>query len=96
MDRPRNFPDRLARGPWVPLDVARQLTATLTVLHRWAKTHQVTDSAIGLLIKIQMADLEHLLELDRTCDLLVTAERWEHALQGVQRLTRWLTAPKSG
>ncbi len=96
MDYPRNIPERLACGSWVPPEVAAQLTASLRVRHRSAKTHGVTDRAVGLLIKIQMADLEHLLDVGDTCDLLVTADRCEHALHDVQRLTRWLTAPRSG
>ncbi len=83
-------PQRLAPGPWVPLPVASQLVPCLRLLQRWVACHPDIDPPLALRIKLQMAELGHLIDLGEACDRHVPAERWEHAMQELERLTAWL------
>jgi len=84
----------LALGAWVPLEVETQLLHHLRVLHAWATAHEPLEPSIALLIHIQLADIEHLLDLGLHCNLLVSADRWRAAVQELASLTEWLTAPR--
>jgi hypothetical protein len=92
MGHRQNLRAFLGSSAWVPLEVAAQLTQHLTVLQGWANAHEPLDPAVALLINIEMADIEHLLDLGEACNLLVSAARWPAAVRDVELLTEWLTA----
>jgi hypothetical protein len=84
----------LAFGAWVPLEVETQLLHHLKVLQAWATAHEPLEPSITRLIHIQLADIEHLLDLGRHCNLLVSADRWRAAVRDLERLIAWLAAPR--
>ena len=84
----------LALGTWIPLGVEEQLFHQLKVLQAWATAHEPLKPSVARLIHIQLADIEHLLDLSIHCNLLVSADRWRAAVQELASLTGWLTVPK--
>jgi len=84
----------LLSGAWVPGDVLAQLVQHLDVLQAWTTAHEPLEPSLALVINIQLADLEHLLDLGEHCGLLVSADRWRAALLEIELLTKWLTAHK--
>jgi hypothetical protein len=84
----------LALGTWIPLEIAEQLFHQLKELQAWATAREPREPSIARLVHIQLADIEHLLDLGIHCNLLVSADRWRAAVQELASLTEWLTAPR--
>lgn len=59
----------------------------------WATAHEPLEPSIARLIRIQIADIDHLLDLGLHCNLLVSMDRWRAAVREIERFTNWLTAP---
>ena len=85
---PRAF---LALGPWIPLDVEQQLLHQLEVLQTWAAAHEPLEPSIARLVHIQLAEIEHLLDLGDRCGLLVSADRWRAAVHELASFKEWPT-----
>ena len=84
----------LGLGSWIPLDIEGQLIHQLEVLRAWAPAHEPLEPSVARVVHIQLADIEHLLDLGTHCDMLVTADRWRATVQELAALTQWLTVPR--
>ncbi len=82
----------LALGTWLPLDVEEQLFHQLGELQAWATAHEPLVPFVARAIHMQLADIEHLLDLGLHCNLLESADRWRAAVRDIHLLTEWLTA----
>ena len=94
MDAHRDARAFLALGTWVPLEVEEQLFYQLKVLQAWATAHEPLEPSIARLVHIQLAEIEHLLDLGIYCNLLVAVDRWRDTVQELASLTEWLTVPR--
>jgi len=92
MDSRQDVRAFLKSGAWVPLDAAAQLTRQLQMLRAWVQAHKPLDLSVEQVIKIELADLAHLLDRGKNGNLLVPAERWQDAVQEIQLLRKWLTS----
>ena len=94
MDSRRDSRTFLVLGTWMPLGVEEQLFHQLEVLQAWATAHEPLKPSVARLVHIQLADVEHLLDLGIHCNLLVSADRWRAAVQELASLTERLNVPR--
>ena len=92
MDPQQDVRAFLKSGTWVPLEAAAQLSEQLLLLRAWAEAHESLNLSIEQVIKIELADLGHLLDLGEERNVWVSAERWQAAVRQIQLLIRWLTS----
>ena len=88
MDSSRNLPTFPGTGAWVPVEAAEQLIQQMRLLRAWSKNQEHLKPAQALLIKIELSEVEYLLDLDT----VVPAERWQAVVKRIQLLTELLTS----
>jgi hypothetical protein len=81
----------LGTGAWVPVDVAAQLILHLQMLRLWVRAHEPLDSSLERVIRIELAEVGHLLTLGENGNQLVSADRWKAAVCRLRHLRKWLT-----
>jgi hypothetical protein len=91
MDQRQDARAFLRSGPWTPLDAAAQLAQQLQMLHAWTETHEPLDPSIERVIKVELVDLDHVLDLGEDSNLLVSAEQGNASVRQIQLLRKWLT-----
>ena len=90
MGSPQDKQAFLGAGVWIPVEVADQLSHCLQSLRRWTRAHEPLNPEITLLIKVELSEIDHLVELSRDYNILVSAERWRYVVRKICLFTEQL------